>query len=75
MYKYATLDQNKPYASRVMSVFTMRPWAAGWIPGKHTIGLTILIIPPERTGLVVRASDSGSGDPGSILGQVGVLFP
>ena len=28
-----------------------------------------------RTGLVVRASDSGSGDPGSILGQVGVLFP
>ena len=29
----------------------------------------------ERTGLVVRASDSGSGDPGSILGQVGVLFP
>ena len=29
----------------------------------------------ERTGLVVRASDSGSGDPGSILGQVGVLSP
>ena len=28
-----------------------------------------------RTGLVVRASDSGSGDPGSILGGVGVLFP
>ena len=28
----------------------------------------------ERTGLVVRASDSGSGDPGSILGRVGVLF-
>ena len=28
----------------------------------------------ERTGLVVRASDSGSGDPGSILGRVGV-FP
>ena len=27
-----------------------------------------------RTGLVVRASDSGSGDPGSILGRVGVLF-
>ena len=23
----------------------------------------------ERTGLVVRASDSGSGDPGSILGR------
>ena len=29
----------------------------------------------ERTGLVVRALDSGPGDPGSILGQVGVLFP
>ena len=26
-----------------------------------------------RTGLVVRASDSGSGDPGSILGRVGVF--
>ena len=37
-------------------------------------------IPKKRpqggcTGLVVRASDSGSGDPGSILGRVGVLFP
>ena len=29
----------------------------------------------ECTGLVVRAWDSGSGDPGSILGRVGVLFP
>ena len=29
----------------------------------------------ERTGLVVRVSDSGLGDPGSILGRVGVLFP
>ena len=28
-----------------------------------------------RTGIVVRASDSGSGDPGSIRGRVGVLFP
>ena len=28
-----------------------------------------------RTDLVVRASDSGSGDPCSILGRVGVLFP
>ena len=28
-----------------------------------------------RTGLVVRASDSGSGDPGSIDGRVSVLFP
>ena len=29
----------------------------------------------ERTGLVVRALDSGSGDPSSILDRVGVLFP
>ena len=29
----------------------------------------------ERSGLMVRASASGSGDPGSILGRVGVLFP
>ena len=29
----------------------------------------------ELTGLVVRAMDSGSGDPGLILGRVGVLFP
>ena len=28
-----------------------------------------------RTGLVVRALDSGSGDPGSILSRVGVSFP
>ena len=28
-----------------------------------------------RTGLVVRALDSDSGDPGSILSRVGVLFP
>ena len=34
-----------------------------------------LIFVRGRTGLVVRASDSGSGDPGSILGRVGVLFP
>ena len=26
-----------------------------------------------RTGLMVRASDSGSGDPGSILGRVDVF--
>ena len=29
----------------------------------------------ERTGLVVRELDSESGDLGSILGRVGVLFP
>ena len=31
-----------------------------------------LIYGRGRTGLMVRASDSGSGDPGSILGRVGV---
>ena len=41
------------------------------IPLKH-IDISCL---GGRTGLVVRASDSGSGDPGSILGRVGVLFP
>ena len=39
------------------------------------IYVTIYILYGGRTGLVVRTSDSGSGDPGSILGQVGVLFP
>ena len=29
--------------------------------------------PWGRTGLMVRASDFGSGDPGSILGRVGVF--
>ena len=31
------------------------------------------LIKGGRTGLMVRASDSGSGDPGSILGGVGVF--
>ena len=31
------------------------------------------ILSGGRTGLMVRASDSGSGDPGSILGRVGVF--
>ena len=39
------------------------------------IFLKIFLVTGGRTGLVVRASDSGSGDPGSILGRVGVLFP
>ena len=37
--------------------------------------LTLVIGGALSTGLVVRASDSESGDPGSILGPVGVLFP
>ena len=32
-----------------------------------------LIYAGGRTGLMVRASDSGSGDPSSILGRVGVF--
>ena len=38
-------------------------------------GATLSTCEGECTGLGVRASDSGSGDPGSILGRVGVLFP
>ena len=36
--------------------------------------MLIIFIVGERTGLMVRASDSESGDPGSILGRVGVLL-
>ena len=41
----------------------------------HIPALTQLLVLGERTGPVVRASDSRSGDPGSILSRVGVLFP
>ena len=41
----------------------------------HEYHISLLMSLWGRTGLVVRASDSGSGDPGSILGRVGVLFP
>ena len=39
------------------------------------IDSTIPLLPKYggRTGLMVRALDSGSGDPGSILGRVGVF--
>ena len=46
--------------------------------GRRVPTYTIISHEPRgggRTGLVVRASDSGSGDPGSILGWGGVLFP
>ena len=46
----------------------------GKINHKENINKDILYI-GEHTGLVVRASDSGSRDPSSILGRVGVLFP
>ena len=37
--------------------------------------MLLLGIKEGEIGLVVRASDSGSGDSSSILGRVGVLFP
>ena len=47
-----------------------------FFPGRPSVCLSVCheSCPGGRTGLVVRASDSGSGDPGSILGRVGVLF-
>ena len=39
----------------------------------NVIGSHSNLIVGGRTGLMVRASDSGSGDPGSILGRVGVF--
>ena len=47
----------------------MRNWSSGF-PSRSDTNRA-----GGRTGLVVRASDSGSGDPGSIHGRVGVLFP
>ena len=52
------------------------PWAfhkCPYVP--RFLQFSVQKINTKRTGLVVRASDSGSGDPGSILGRVGVLFP
>ena len=50
-------------------------------PCKFKVPLCFMLCGPiikkcmgERTGLVVRASNSGSGDPGSILGRVSVLL-
>ena len=37
------------------------------------IEILVKINPGGRTGLKVSASESGSGDPGSILGRVGVF--
>ena len=51
---------------------------AEWPPFGKEAGTLPRIVqksPGERTGLMVRASDSESGDPDSILGRVGVLFP
>ena len=40
---------------------------------KHMVIYLQTVYIRGRTGLMVRASDSGSGDPGSILGRVGVF--
>ena len=69
---------SKMPTKRKISIF----FGFGW-PSKNLFHVTDCrsegVVPAntlgERTGLVVRASDSGSGDPGSILGRVGVLFP
>ena len=53
-------------------------WSSGTLCESFKLDPKILIINLVKTittGLVVRASDSGSGDPGSILGRVGVLIP
>ena len=42
---------------------------------RHTTEQSCISFMGERTGVVVRALDSESGDPGSILSRVGVLFP
>ena len=44
----------------------------------HIFNMSVTHLPSTkmgggRTGLMVRAPDSGSGDPGSILGRVGVF--
>ena len=43
------------------------------VSGSENKGTDWLIPNRGRTGLMVRASDFGSGDPGSILGRVGVF--
>ena len=49
--------------------------SSGLLANKLSYQCLVTAIIGGRTGLMVRASDSGSGDPGSILGRVGVLFP
>ena len=56
-----------PNSSAYRTAMTLYDQGITSIKSSHLLG--------GRTGLMVRASDSGSGDPGSILGRVGVLFP
>ena len=63
-----------------MKVFQIKVWLPMMLSLLHMLNYPLIIVNVTiiiwgRTGLVVRASDSGSGDPGSILGRVGVLFP
>ena len=53
----------------IVCLLNLMAWKASW--AHRTGGLTEQV--GGRTGLMVRASDSGSGDPGSILGRVGVF--
>ena len=66
--------------SRDMQICPSGHYLASPGPAEFLQGYTNLSFWPlfgigGSTGLVVRVSDSGSGDPGSILGRVGVLFP
>ena len=63
-----------------MEVFQIKVWLPMMLSLLHMLNYPLIIVNVTiiiwgRTGLVVRASDSRSGDPGSILGRVGVLFP
>ena len=58
---------------RVLRLFVLELWFRFQSTVRNI--LSLFVGGGGRTGLVVRASDSGSGDPGSIHGRVGVLFP
>ena len=63
-----------PYIFQVLFVLCFT-WPRYQVSVYRTIGpLVFNLQTGGRTGLVARASNSGSGDPGSILGRAGVLF-
>ena len=53
--------------------YTIRNFLVVEILTSFLLSMQSTFIIGGRTGLMVRASDSGSGDPGSILGRVGVF--
>ena len=65
------------YSNRIETLVAMATYSSHrLIMGKEEINKFFCLIEDRgRTVLMVRASDSGSGDPGLILGRVGVLFP